>query len=412
VEKNIYIGRQPILDRDNNTFAYALLYRNVDNDNYIADNRSATASLLVSILNQFGMKKIIGEHPAFIIIDGSFLLQDMVHSIPKEKFVFSLLEDITLSKPIIEIIKNLHREGYRFAINDTYLTEEVLAHFQPVLHLIDYIKIDTTRTDITRIASLRESFNVAVAKLVATKVETHADFEAWAKEPIDFFQGYYFSRPKMITETVFAPEKTAVMQIWKLIMNDSPVKEITEAFEQNPTLSLQLLRYINSGMFHFKSPIKSIAQVITLVGRLPLLQWLLLLINAKEMESASQASPMQTMLINRIEVMLGLYRVIHPKAQTDESEVYFVGLLSLIDILMGVSIRTVVDELNVDPIVCDAIFEQKGELGDILVAARSIENFDTASIERFLNKYEIEMDDIVNLTLQSIEKVNAFETTL
>lgn len=412
MEKEIYIGRQPILTRDNQIFAYALLYRDIETDNYIASDRSATASLLVGILNQFGMQKIIGEHPAFIIVDSSFLLQDMVLSIPKDHFVLCLREEMVLGTAVTERIQQLHKEGYRFAINDATFDANLLSNFQPVLRQLSFLKINTTTSDPETVTPLIEASDLGHIELIATKVETHQTYDLWAQQPVKYFQGYYFSRPKVISEKVFAPEQMAVMQIWRLVMDDVPVKEISDAFEQYPALSLQLLRYMNSAMFHFKDPIKSIAQVITLLGRLPLLQWLLLLINAKNLSPSDQPSAMQSLLINRMQIMIGLHKLINHKSGVEQTEVYFVGLLSLIDILMGASIRSVAEELNVDQAVTDAIFHQKGELGDILTAARAIEHFDTAGIEAFLQKYGVEMDDIVTLTLQTIEKVNNFEANI
>ncbi|MDX1295272.1 MAG: diguanylate phosphodiesterase, partial [Sulfurimonadaceae bacterium] len=148
MEKEILIGRQPILNADNELFAYELLYRDVEHDNIIPDNRSATSSVLVHTLNQFGLKQILGTLPAFIKVDGAFLMQDMIYSIPKEQFVLALFDDITLSSAIIERIAYFHKEGYRFAINDTALTNETLTRFKQILNYLAYCKVDTQSTDI------------------------------------------------------------------------------------------------------------------------------------------------------------------------------------------------------------------------------------------------------------------------
>ncbi|MDX1296295.1 MAG: HDOD domain-containing protein, partial [Sulfurimonadaceae bacterium] len=210
---------------------------------------------------------------------------------------------------------------------------------------------------------------------------------------------------------VFDADQASVMRIWKLIVADTAIRDVTQAFEENPALSAQLISYMNSAAFHFKAPIRSIQQVLTLLGRLPLMQWLLLTINARGM-SPQEQMPLQLLLINRIEIMLGLFRLIDQKGMITEREVHFVGLLSFIDILLNVPLSTVLEELNVDLEIREALMDHKGLLGDLLKAARSIEHFNMDALESFLNDHDIPVDDVINLTLKTIEKVNTFETSI
>jgi EAL and modified HD-GYP domain-containing signal transduction protein len=414
MEKEILIGRQPILNADNELFAYELLYRDIERDNVIPDNRSATSSVLVHTLNQFGLKQILGQLPAFIKVDGAFLMQDMIYSIPKDQFVLALFDDVTLSNAIIERITYFYNEGYRFAINDTALSNETLTSFKSVLKYISYCKIDTQRTDLDDLntRSAIAHLNDLEILCIATKVETHKAYHTCVDMGFRYFQGYYFSRPKLMTHKVFDADQASVMKIWKLIVADTPIRDIADAFEINPAISAQLLSYMNSASFHFKAPIRSIQQVLTLLGRMPLMQWLLLTINARGMSSPQEQMPLQLLLINRIETMLGLFKLIPDKGAITEREVHFVGLLSCIDILMNIPLTTVLEELNVDPEIKDALLEQKGLLGELLKAARSIEHFNMDALETFLQQHDIPVDDVLNLTLQTIEKVNKFETSI
>ena len=335
MEKEIIVGRQPILNRNNELFAYELLYRDVENDNIIPDNRSATASVLVHSLNQFGLKQILGHFPAFIKIDSAFLMQDMIYSIPKDQFILALFDDIVLSNAIMERIAYFHKQGYRFAINDTILSNEALTRLKPVLPYISYCKIDSRDTDLEALNTLSiiRHLNEQGIECIATKVETHKVYHACMEAGFHYFQGYYFSRPKLMSNRIITADQVSVMKIWKLIVADTQIRDIAAAFEENPAFSAQLLSYVNSAAFHFKTPIRSIEQVLTLLGRMPLMQWLLLTINARNMTSPEEQMPLQLLLINRIEIMLGLFRLIPDKGDLSEREVHFVGLLSFIDIL-------------------------------------------------------------------------------
>ncbi len=412
MKKEISIGRQPILDKGNNIFAYELLYRDLEQDHLITDNRSATATVLVNILNQFGIKKIIGTHPAFIKIDSSFLLHDMILSIPKEHFIFAIFDDAVLGSAVIERIRQLHSDGYRFAINDTAFTAEILQAFKPVIPHLSFIKIDSSTAEVDEITPLIKKYNLQTIQFIATKLETRSAFGMWSRDNIDLFQGYYFSKPKLLTHTIFSTDQITVLKVWRLIIEDVPVNQITVALEESPTLVVQLLRYVNSAYFHFRAPIKSVTQVISLIGRMPLIQWLLLLINAKNMGKEPEDNPLQGLLLNRIEIMIGLHGLMDPKPNITKDELYFVGLLSLIDILLEMPLSSVLEELHIDPAISAALLKQEGILGEILMTARAIEYCDTAAIEKFLNFYRIAPDDVVILMLNTIEKINKFESSI
>ena len=58
---SIYIGRQPILDREGNIFAYEILYRSNCKNKYPSTMNSveATAKVIHTTLNNVGVKKLL-----------------------------------------------------------------------------------------------------------------------------------------------------------------------------------------------------------------------------------------------------------------------------------------------------------------------------------------------------------------
>ena len=84
-----YLGRQPILDKDGDIVAYDLLYAD---GSKVSSDRYATAAVISSVLNTFGVEPILGRYPAFVRVDRKMLLHDLIFSVPKEFFVLSLLE--------------------------------------------------------------------------------------------------------------------------------------------------------------------------------------------------------------------------------------------------------------------------------------------------------------------------------
>ena len=79
-------------------------------------------------------------------------------------------------------------------------------------------------------------------------------------------------------------------------MSDATIDELSDAFEANHAISAQLLQFINSAAFHLSKKISSIKHILTLVGRIPLTEWLMLMIYAKSVTSEDSQSPLILMV--------------------------------------------------------------------------------------------------------------------
>nr|WP_321265574.1 HDOD domain-containing protein [uncultured Sulfurimonas sp.] len=407
---NLYIARQPILDKDDNIFAYELLYRDADQSSNIKNDRHATVTVLSNVLNKFGVKNLLGKNKAFIKADKKFLMHDVVFYIPKEHFIFALQANMELTQELQDRIIQLKEMGYILAINDAILTKEILEKFSNLLSHITYIKVDinTPKEDI----KLLQGLNL---EIIFTKVETH-EMHTKAKELNgNYFQGYFFSKPKILEQEKFDPNSIKAINLCNYIMSDSSIDEIVQKFEENHAISLQLLKYVNSGSFHFRQNISSVRQILTLMGRTPLTQWLMLMVystntNAKDQETES---PLIQLLKSRTNLMVEVSKQIsNSEIKNLSSKVYILGVVSLLDTLFNVSIDVILEELNIDEQIKNAIIKQDGILGEIYSFAKNLERFDIKAVEDFCSKYEIKTQELEKLTLEVIQSVNEFESSV
>lgn len=409
-----YLGRQPIIKHEGGIFAYDLFYRDENLTGDVEDGRQATARVINSVLNQFGTKKLLGGHLAFIKVDRSFLMHDLIFSIPKEFFVLSLLDDIAVDDKIIERIQQLHFRGFRLALNDMALSAQTVKKFKPVLDYMAFCKIDILRSDMDFLEEGVNALKQYPCQIIAAKVETMVENEYLHGIGIDLFQGYYFAKPKIIENKNYDPDQLSVMQLCNMMMSEVGIDEITEAFEANHAITLQLLQFINSAEFHFRKQISSIHQVLVLLGRMPLTQWLLLMIYSKSVSNDYNAhSPLLLMVKSRTELMTSLLKLIRPDAKSAlVGEAYFVGVLSLMDTLFSIDLETILNDLNVAEGVKEALLNGSGLLGEIYGVVKSIEHFDTDAIETFIIKYNLNTESVERLMIEAIENVNIFEESL
>lgn len=406
MEKNLYIARQPILDQNEEVFAYELLYRDEKQTSNIKNDRHATVTVLSNVLNRFGIKSLLGEHKAFIKADKNFLMHEVLYTIPKEHFIFALQSSIKIDKTMREKIEKLHSLGYTLAINDTLLEEEVYENFFPVLDFMSYIKIDIK----TPLENLERIKNLDICK-ICTKVESHELYEKAKKFKCDYIQGYFFSKPKILTQEKFDPSSLDVINIFNKLMSECTIDEIVKEFEKSHTVSIQLLNFINSGNFHFRKKISSIRQVLTLMGKTRLTQWLMFMVySGYKSDLAARETPLVSLVKSRTNLMVKISQIID-KNNTNKlaSKTYFTGVISLMDALFNVKLELILNELNIDEEIKEALLFKKGKLGEIYKFALDLELFHIAEIEAFCKKYEIQMEEIETLTLENIKNANGYE---
>ncbi len=277
--EQVYLGRQPILDIDGYLNSYEILYREGTVKQVGVSNRYVSAAVISRILNKFGTHEILGDRRAFVKVDEKFLMNDLIFTVPKDFFIFSIVH-VDLNERVIERFEQLKEKGYELAVNDIDFNEESLQKYVNVLDTLTYVKIDFDKefTESSSIRNVINSLNNYDITVVATKIETRAEFELAKDMGCQLFQGYFFAEPEIFENSKYDASQAEILKLYTMLMEDTNIDEITAAFEQNHEITLQLLQYINSCAFHFRSKISSIHHILTLVGRVPLAQWLMLMI--------------------------------------------------------------------------------------------------------------------------------------
>lgn len=401
-----YLGRQPILNSENDIIAYDLFYKDEQQLSDFDNPRFATSSVLVSVLNKFGVKNIVGSKKAFIKTDESFLMHDLIFTIPSEMFSLSLMCITTPNERHIERLEQLKERGFSVGINDVSVDNDLISNIMPVIHLIEFIKIDTIFSDSSSVEDLLKMAKAQGITTIATKIETQEMYQHYKALGCDAFQGYYFSKPTIVESAVIDPSKMAVFTIYQRLLDESDISEIITLFEENHAITLQLLQYVNSAVFHFKKSISTIKQVITLIGRKPLAQWLLMSIYSKSLSSSESNSALLLQVKMRTELMKAL---MHEIDASLESEAYFVGVLSLMPTLFSMSLNDILTQLHVDDTIKDALLLKKGILGEAYQCVIDTEYFYTNKIDHFCERHNISSEVIEKIMADSIHSVNELD---
>ncbi len=391
----IYVGRQPILDRNGKCTAYELLYRH-QHDSLEAqfdDDVHATARVIINLVHNIGTSNMIGNKTGFINVNEKILMSDLLLSLPKSNFVFEILEYTDMSDTIVERIKELHTIGYRFALDDFCFKNINIDYFEKLFPNTDVVKIDllvTAEDEIESIANKLKAHNVI---LLAEKVETNEIFERCKKAGFDLFQGYFFEKPTVVKGKKIEPAAINAIDMINILNTETDIDLISKEFSLCPDLTYNLLRYINSAQFHFQKEITSIKQILTLLGPSRLRSWLGLFLY---MESESRL--FHEAILNAAKFRACFMREIVILQARPElgDEAFLIGSLSLIDTYMQIDMDIILQTIRLSAPINNALVKREGYFGQLLLIAEKIEKTENLQIliQNLALKLHIDPDKI------------------
>lgn len=377
---DFFLGRQPILDRTQRIVAYELLFRH-DRTNraHVSDDAVATATVLSHVFGELGVANALGPHQGFVNVDEALLLGDALEFLPKKQIVLELLETVPMTPQVIHRVHELHAAGFTIALDDFASDTESYA---PILDCVAIAKVDLLSVDDVALREAAVQLRRWPVRLLAEKVDSREQAEQCMALGFELFQGYYFARPVMIEGRKLQPSEIALMELLGLVVSDAESRAIEDLFKRHPDLSLNLLRLSNSVGVSARRKITSLRQAITLLGRRQIQRWLQLLLYTCGTPGESFPSPLLELAATRGRLMELLADASFPRRRDAGEQAFMVGIMSLMDTLLGTPLAQVLDGLAAPPEVRDALLGRSGTFGPLLDLVESLESGDGDGIAK------------------------------
>ena len=365
------LGRQPIIDRRGQLYAYELLFRDSSrNAATVPDAVLATSQVLHHVFAEIGVERALGRYRGFLNCDERMLMMPGVLDVlPTRHVVLEVLETVEPTPEIITRCRELKAAGFMLALDD-YTGES--ARYADLLPLVDIVKIDLGGIPPEKLAGVVAEAKRLQAQLLAEKVETREQAEACERMGFDLFQGYYFARPVILSGKKLGLPQMALMRILTLLMQDADAPLIEEAFKQQPGLSVNLLKLANSAALSMAECVESLAQAIVVLGRRPLQRWVQLLLYT-EPGHDNIANPLLQLAATRGRLMESMAGRLWSNQRDRSDHAFMVGILSLMPALFSTPLSEILGQLSLPPQVCNALLERAGPLGDLLKRVEALE---------------------------------------
>ncbi|MBS1158502.1 MAG: signal transduction protein [Proteobacteria bacterium] len=192
----VYLGRQPIFDRQQNLVAYELLYRSGDvAEARVTNDAAATAEVIRRSFKRFGIETVLGDCAGFFNVDAEMLFSRRIDALPTARVVLELLETVVITPALVARCRELKERGFRLALDDFSAYHDC---YEPLLEIVDIIKIDLPLLDQAALATLVRRLKPYPGKLLAEKVETWARVNECMALGFEFFQGFVLARPSVL----------------------------------------------------------------------------------------------------------------------------------------------------------------------------------------------------------------------
>ena len=377
----LFLGRQPILDREQRLHAYELLFRSGSrNFAEVTDGVQATATVIANAFSELGIEAALGSHRGFINVDEAFLFSDMLELLPRHAVVLEILETVPPTPAVVERCAALKAAGFTLALDDVIQLEP---EFADLLALVEIVKVDIQPLSRVQLMQLVMKLKPLGKQLLAEKVDSREQMEQCQKLGFSLFQGYYFAKPTIIAGKKLDHSQLSLMKLMGLLLGDADTAELEAALKPEPGLSINLLRMTNSVGAGCTEKITSLGHAITVLGRRQLQRWLQLLVFASGSQGNTD-NPLLMMAATRGRLMELLAGEVRPGDSILSDQAFMAGIMSLMPALVGLPIAEVIAPLSLTANVRDALCDGGGLLGALLHIAECSENGDIAALSKAL----------------------------
>ncbi len=332
------VARKPILSADEQVFGYELSFQpNSENQN-ASENAQRETCAIVDTLNVIGLGVLCDERRAFIDCSYDMLLMEYFELLPSG-VVLEIQKSVPADAEVVGVCERLQEAGYLMALDDF----EPGDAREPLVPFADFIKVDIRKTAPEEVAILIGRHGRKSSQLLALSVDSRQDFATAKDQGFTQFQGYFFRETRHLRARNIPANQVTYLRLLQAISSpELNLGEIEDLIKHEPSLCYRLLRYLNSPLLETHSPVLSIRHAFNLLGERELVRWIRMACTLAMGHGKSSDLALSALVRARF------CELIAQKIKHCESDLFLMGMLSLMDAMLEVPIGVVIERLPLD----------------------------------------------------------------
>jgi EAL and modified HD-GYP domain-containing signal transduction protein len=380
-----FAARMPVLTRDEKVFGYKLLFRAGLNNCFPSVEGDAASRGVIDMSSLIGLTTLSNNLPALIVTTREILVGEYLALLPPDKVIAEISESVAADAEVVAACSKLKKAGCGIALSNFRDGDPR----QDLEAIADFIKIDVKGSMLADVSALTRRFRTRGPRLVAEKVETRDDFEFAKGEGFSLFEGYFFRKPEMMHARGAQSYRTVYLRLLGAISKpDLDWKELEDIIKSDPMLYYRLLRYLNSALFGLRSEVKSISQALTILGEDEIRRWCRL----SGMLELSRNKPSDLALASLVRARFA--EALGARVDCGDTDLFQIGLLSLMDAILEIPMREVLEGLPLEENAMTVLLENKGPLAPVYDLMLAMEAGVWPRIEALATQLGIDQDFI------------------
>lgn len=368
------LARQSILDERGDIFGYELFDRSRKEAEHDAQS---DAQALFRVLSNAGADALFGKRNLFVNCTHESLTGSHLELVQPAQVVLEVppvprADEATIAA-LTPTLADLRRRGFRLAFDHTVLTRPYVSWAVQA----SFVKIDPTLVKPELVEPLvRVAQKLQNVQLIADKVETAEQNARLKALGVKLFQGYWFSKPVIVQARLVSPSQATIVELINLVRKGAEIDDIEKVLKRDPTLSFNLLRFINSSGFGLNAEVTSFRHAVMILGMKKLFRWAAMLLGASRNGNTPSAVGHMAVLRGRLmENLVGDFL-----SREDADNAFVVGVFSLLDVMLGMPLAQALESLSLPQPVTDALLHNTGALAPFLRMAQVCETGSDADV--------------------------------
>ncbi len=322
-----------------------------------------------------GAAALGNELPMLLQVEPGWLSDSFVGAFQPGRAIFALPGATFADAASLAQIDGWRKHGHLFALSNLFeyagSDKEALENVHIPLEA-DYLTLPADLGRDRLPAGLLAKLAGSGIKIIATAVRDEELFVWGVAKGFNLFSAGFVVKQEELPAGGTDPSKLKLLKLLSLVVQDADTRELEEVFKQEPKLSYNLMRLVNSvSMGGGQTHISNFGQAITLLGRRQLQRWLQLLIYANQFGNA-EPNPLMLQAALRGRLLDELSA--HLPALSEHHDYGFMtGIFSLLDIQLGMRMSDIVNALPLTSEVSTALTSHQGVFGELLTAIECIE---------------------------------------
>ncbi len=364
---SVFLGRQPVIGRNEQTAAYRLFVADGIDDAHPFGDRDLACRRLLAAIAAANLEELIAGKDTWIPVTVDALSHGLHNALPPKRTILALAPSELAKTGASELVDRTRRMGFRVALDlsDEPARDGEAADPFALLASLGVGDVDgfAVRFSAQHTSSFH-SFGLEASRRAMLSMAVGVDSienATSARGDFELRSGSFFLQP-VAHGLGGSVDRLAAMQLLaELERPNSSFEDVERVITRDPSLVLRMLSLVNSGLFSLPKRIDTTRSALVMLG-LRNVRQLALAVTLHSVTSVPAELTLTSLIRARQCEHVAAEIGVRPEPA------FTVGLLSLVGAFAGMSTEEALASLPLTSEVVNAITRQTGLLGEVLEA--------------------------------------------